>query len=61
MRYDDQPFQGVASVQTAYLLPDPPLARDAGAGVTIHKVDIHGDYYEIDTTEDYEIVCAEWR
>ena len=57
--YGDQPFQGAASVQTAYLIHL--LQEMLEEGVTIHKVDTHGDYYEIDTTEDYEIVCAEWR
>ena len=57
--YGDRPFQGAASVQTAYLIHL--LQEMLEQGVAIHKVDTHGDYYEIDTTEDYEIVCAEWR
>ena len=46
-------------MQTAYLIHL--LQEMLEQGVVIHKVDTHGDYYEIDTTEDYEIVCAEWR
>jgi hypothetical protein len=30
------------------------------AGVPMHRVDTHGEYYEIDTTEDYGIVQEEW-
>ena len=29
-------------------------------GVKIHKVDIAGGYYEIDTTQDYEIANQVW-
>ena len=58
-RYDGQPFQGAPSVEMAYLIH---LFQEMlEAGVEMHKVDAHGDYYEIDTTEDYEIALEEWR
>ena len=30
------------------------------AGVEMQRVDTHGEYYEIDTTEDYRIAQEEW-
>jgi choline kinase len=58
-RYGDGPFQGAASVRMAYLIH---LFQEMlEQGVEIHKVDTHGQYYEIDTTEDYQIAQEEWR
>jgi choline kinase len=58
-RYGDGPFQGAASVQMAYLIH---LFQEMlEQGVDIRKVDTHGQYYEIDTTEDYQIAQEEWR
>ena len=57
-RYGDGPFQGAPSVQMAYLIH---LFQEMlEQGVDIRKVDTHGEYYEIDTTEDYQIVQEEW-
>lgn len=53
------PFQGAASVRMAYLIH---LFQEMiEQGVDIRRVDTHGGYYEIDTTEDYQIVQEEWR
>ena len=58
-RYGDGPFQGSPSVRMAYLIH---LFQEMlEQGVDIRKVDTHGQYYEIDTTEDYQIVQEEWR
>jgi choline kinase len=58
-RYGDGPFQGAPSVRMAYLIH---LFQEMlEQGVDIRKVDTHGQYYEIDTTEDYQIVQEEWR
>ncbi len=58
-RYDGRPFQGAPSVQMAYLIH---LFQEMlEQGVEMYKVDTHGQYYEIDTTEDYQIVQDEWR
>jgi choline kinase len=57
--WSDRPFQGAPSVQMAYLIH---LFQEMlEQGVEIHRVNTHGDYYEIDTTEDYQIVQEEWR
>jgi phosphoenolpyruvate phosphomutase len=57
-QYDGTPFQGAASVQKAYLIQ---LFQEMiDGGVEIHKVDIAGGYYEIDTTQDYEIANEVW-
>ena len=57
-QYDGMPFQGAASVQKAYLIQ---LFQEMiEHGVEIHKVDVAGGYYEIDTTQDYEIANEVW-
>jgi choline kinase len=58
-RYDmDAPFQGAASLRLAYLIH---LFQDMlEHGAEMRRVDTHGDYHEIDTTEDYQIVQEEW-
>ena len=56
--YAERPFHGAPSVRMAYLIH---LFQELlERGVEIHKVDTHGEYYEIDTTEDYEIAQEEW-
>jgi choline kinase len=57
-RYGDGPFGGAASFRMAYLIHL--LQEMLEAGVPMHRVDTHGEYYEIDTTEDYGIVQEEW-
>ena len=58
-QYGDGPFQGAPSVRMAYLIH---LFQEMlEQGVEMYKVDTHGQYYEIDTTEDYEIAQEEWR
>ena len=58
-RYGDGPFQGAASVRMAYLIH---LFQEMlDHGVDVRKVDTHGQYFEIDTTEDYSIAREEWR
>ena len=57
--HDGRPFQGAPSLRMAYLIH---LFQDMlEHGVEMHKVDTHGDYHEIDTTEDYEIALEEWH
>ena len=58
-RYGDGPFRGATSFRMAYLIHL--LQEMLEAGVEMHRVDTHGEYYEIDTTEDYGIVQEEWR
>lgn len=55
----DGPLGRSASREKAYLVDlfDEMLAR----GQTMHRVDTHGDYFEIDTTEDYELATRDWR
>ncbi len=58
-RYGDGPFRGAPSLRMAYLIH---LFQEMlEQGVEMERVDTHGEYYEIDTTEDYEIVQEEWR
>jgi len=57
--FDGRPFQGAPSVRLAYLLH---LFQEMlGHGVEMHRVNTHGEYHEIDTTEDYEIALEDWR
>ncbi|MCZ6681394.1 MAG: phosphocholine cytidylyltransferase family protein [Candidatus Poribacteria bacterium] len=58
LEYDGMPFQGAASVKKAYLIQI--FQEMIEHGVEIHKVDIAGGYYEIDTTQDYEIANEVW-
>jgi len=57
-RYGDGPFGGAVSFRMAYLIHL--LEEMLEAGVPMQRVDTHGEYYEIDTTEDYAIVQEEW-
>ncbi len=57
--FDGKPFQKAPSIQKAYLIDMFQELLDQG--VTIQKVDIAGQYMEIDTTEDYLIALQEWR
>ena len=58
-RYADRPFQGATSVRMAYLIH---LFQEMlEHGVEMRKVDTHGEYYEIDTNEDYQVAQEEWR
>jgi len=56
--YNDRPFREAASLEKAYLIH---LFQEMiESGVPIAKVDTHGDYMEIDTTEDYELANQFW-
>lgn len=58
-KYQSDAFQGAPSFQSAYLIH---LFQEMiEEGIEIHQVEIAGDYYEIDTTEDYQMVLEEWR
>jgi choline kinase len=57
-RHGDGPFRGATSFRMAYLIHL--LQEMLEAGVEMHRVDTNGDYYEIDTAEDYAIVQEEW-
>ena len=57
--HDGGPYREAGSFQKAYLIH---LYQDMiEHGVPFHKVDTHGDYMEIDTTEDYHLAEREWR
>jgi len=56
--YDGRPFRGAPSLERAYLIHL--LEHMIEARVRIAKVDTHGDYMEIDTTEDYELANRFW-
>ena len=49
----------VDGLKKAYLIEL--LQRMLEDGVPIHKVDTAGDYFEVDTTEDYHLAQAHWR
>lgn len=48
-----------ANREKAYLIDlfDEMLAQ----GAALHRVDTHGEYFEIDTTEDYRLATRDWR
>ena len=57
--HDGRPFQGAVSLQKAYFIH---IIQDMiENGVPVHKVDTHGDYTEVDTTEDYHLAQQSWR
>jgi L-glutamine-phosphate cytidylyltransferase len=58
-RGPEGPLQGASSVRMAYLIHlfQEMLER----GVEMRRVNTRGEYYEIDTTEDFQIVQEEWR
>lgn len=57
--HDGRPFQGAPSVQKAYFIH---IVQDMiEHGIPVHKVDTHGDYAEVDTTEDYHLAQQSWR
>ena len=52
-------FQGASAFRQAYLIH---LFQDMlERGVVMHRVDTHGEYHEIDTTEDYALAVSQWR
>ncbi len=55
---DGRSFQGAESVQKAFFIQM--IQEMIEQGVPVHKVDTHGDYMEVDTTEDYEIARIQW-
>lgn len=56
--YDNRPFRSARAVCTAYLID---LFQEMlDQAVPMHAVPTHGDYMEIDTTEDYEIAQRTW-
>jgi choline kinase len=57
-RYDGLPFHGARTVQKAYLIHM--IQELIDRGVAVHKMDTHGGYWEVDTTQDYEIAQNEW-
>ncbi len=57
--HDGRPFQGATSVQKAYFIH---IIQDMiEHGIPVHRVDTHGDYLEVDTTEDYHLAQQSWR
>jgi choline kinase len=57
-QFQGQHFQEAVSVEKAYLIHL--FQHMIQSGVNISKVDTHGDYMEIDTTEDYEVANRTW-
>jgi choline kinase len=51
-------FQGAATFRQAYLIHL--LQEMLEHGVAMHRVDTHGEYHEIDTTEDYALAVSQW-
>jgi choline kinase len=57
--HDALPYRGADSFAKAYVIH---LFQDMlERGVEMRKVDTAGDYFEIDTTEDYQLAQAHWR
>lgn len=56
--FNGRPFREAASVENAYLIHL--FQHMIELGAVFHKVDTHGDYLEIDTTEDYELANRFW-
>ena len=54
-----RPFQGAPSVRMAYLIHLFQEMLEHGA--KMHRVNTHGEYHEIDTTEDYALALEDWR
>lgn len=57
--YNGRPFHGAPSVRKAYFIHI--VQEMIEQGVPVYKVDTHGDYVEVDTTEDYFIAQREWK
>lgn len=57
--FDGRPFREASSVAKAYLIHL--LQHMIERGAIISQVDTHGDYMEIDTTEDYELANRFWN
>ena len=51
-------FQGAATFRQAYLIHL--MQEMLEHGVAMHRVDTHGEYHEIDTTEDYAWAVSQW-
>jgi len=58
-KYRDRPFHQAASIKKAYLtnMIQELIAR----GYAIHKVDINGNWIEIDTEEDFRRARKQWK
>lgn len=56
--FDGRPFHDASSVQKAYLIHM--IQELIQRGVPVHKVDTHGDYMEVDTTQDYQLAQGAW-
>jgi choline kinase len=55
----ESPFQGAATYRQAYLIHLFQELLERGAA--LHRVDTHGEYHEIDTTEDYALAQRQWQ
>ncbi len=54
----DGPFQGATNFKKAYLIHM--IQELVELGVDVRMIPIDGGYFEIDTTEDYDIAKEEW-
>lgn len=57
-RFNGRSFREAAPVDKAYLIHM--IQELIERGVPVHKVDTHGDYMEVDTTQDYELAKQFW-
>jgi L-glutamine-phosphate cytidylyltransferase len=58
-QYAGQPFQAARVFEKAYLIDLFQEMLDRGHA--LHKVDTHGGYMEVDTTQDYFLAQRDWR
>lgn len=58
-QFDGSPFLEAPNFEKAYLIHL--FEHMLGQGVVLEKVDTHGDYFEIDTTEDYRLANEQWE
>ncbi|HET7770717.1 MAG TPA: phosphocholine cytidylyltransferase family protein [Chloroflexota bacterium] len=55
----ERPFRESLTFRQAYLIH---LFQEMlESGVEMNRVDTHGEYHEIDTTEDYDLAQRQWR
>ena len=55
----DGNFDESKPFRKAYLIHQ--LDRMIKAGISIHHVQVPGEYHEIDTLEDYDLACRLWK
>lgn len=56
--FDGRPYRGAPSFRKAYMIHL--LQEMLEAGVAMHAVPTHGGYFEVDTTQDWELARRGW-